>query len=120
MTNNEPPVEPIDAYKAIVDGIVDRTWQPSDLDLYRTPATWMTPEESAFVRGLDEPQRQALASLCRAAKRSAVHDALAVLEWWLDTSALQMTYGGEPLPYGVGHSWFGDYIARCDGWEWSH
>ena len=52
-------------------------------------------------------------------RMGAIHDALAVLTWWISSQGLGLTFWDEFMPVELsGAGLHGDYIGRRDGWEW--
>jgi hypothetical protein len=75
-------------------------------------------EANALVGSMSNEQRRVLADILLDQRKSAIASALALLDWKLN-DGVAITYRGEAIPFdqceGGPH---GDYLARCDGWEW--
>ncbi len=73
----------------------------------------------SFVLSLTDSNREILAQLIEEARSSAVHDALAVLEWMHTCGGLDLIVDGHPLPkdpfWGSMHM---DYVCRRNGDSW--
>ena len=51
-------------------------------------------------------------------RMGAIHDALAVLTWWISSQGLGLTFLGESMPVEwSGAGLHGGYIGRRHGWE---
>jgi hypothetical protein len=117
------PVRPVDAYKAIIDELVNETSIGVGERLVVTESRFpQFPDDeacNAFVNSLSLEQRKNLAKLLHSERTSAIHDVLAVFSWWLQTRGLGFTYHGEPMPTELSDMGLhGDYIGRQQGWEW--
>jgi hypothetical protein len=72
-----------------------------------------------FIKSLSTEQRQMLAQMLHAERVAAIHDALAVLTWWVLARGVGLTFRGEPMPVELsGAGLHGDYIGRLDDWQW--
>jgi hypothetical protein len=72
-----------------------------------------------FIKSLTTAQREMLAQMLHAERVAAIHDALAVLTWWILTGGVGLTFRGERMPVELsGEGLHGDYIGRLDGWQW--
>jgi len=123
MIENRQFSRPIDAYKAMIDQLVTETSHGVHEKLVVDEGVWLkTPHEeaaNAFVRSLSNEQRRMLARLLHDERTSAIHDALAVLTWWILSRGVGLTFRGEPMPTELsGEGLNGDYIGRLADWEW--
>ena len=123
MLRNPEPTRPVDAYKAIVDQLVNETrtggasFQVTDKGSFsKTPAHRRFNE---FIGSLSPDQRKLLADMLQDERDGAIHDLLAVLSWWIDCRDVGLTFKGQTMPVDLsGMGLHGDYVARRDGWEW--
>jgi hypothetical protein len=139
------PSTPIEAYKALIDELVNETRESIAADCVREegiyqpvggpePSVWMREtlpeacEESAAREALHSEQnhliasltprgRELLALMLEEERTGAIHDVLAVLTWWMPEVAL--TYKGREMPVELsGMGLHGDFVGRIQGWEW--
>jgi hypothetical protein len=114
---------PIEAYKDIIDGLVNETRQAgssrrvAEIGIYsKAPAH---AEFNDFIQSLDEAQRALLARMFQDERDGAIHDVLAALTWWVTCRDVGLTFRGKPMPVELsGMGLHGDYVGRRDGWEW--
>jgi hypothetical protein len=123
MPPNFDPTDPIDAYKAIIDQLVEETTAGVSERLLRESGTYSkAPGDSAaneFVASLSPQQKALLANMLRRERIGAIGGALSVLSWWFDCREVRLTFRGEPMPFELsGEGLHGDYIGRLDGWQW--
>ena len=123
MPQNKPLLEPIDAYKVIIDQLVNDTSHGVSERLISSEGIFskaLTQERAnAFVRSLDPGDRAVFAGMLAAERSGAIHDVLAVLSWWLEAGGLGFTFRGEPMPVDLsGAGLHGDYVGRQTGWDW--
>ena len=121
MATQAGPTTPYAAYKAVIDDFVERT--PSlgarlvlEEGVFSTAAS--ASELNDLVGSLSYEQRRVLSRMLAEERRSAFHDVLAALTWWLDCRAVGLTYRGEPMPHSVEGGMHLDYIGRLTEWEW--
>jgi hypothetical protein len=122
MPPKQPPSRARQAYKAIIDALVEDTQRNvcdrrvREEGIYRIAEGY--DKANALVASLSQEQREALAEILIDQRKSAVSSALALLDWKLGDE-ISVTYQGEPIPFdqceGGPH---GDYLARCNGWKW--
>ena len=117
------PSRPIDAYKAIIDQLVDQTRLAGPGSHVATKRIYSkAPSHGAFnqfIASLLPEQRETLARMLQDARDGAIHDVLAMLSWWVDTRGLAFTFRGEVMPVDLsGGGLHGDYVGRRDGWDW--
>jgi hypothetical protein len=117
------PTTPADAYKAIIDQLVNETSHGLSERLVRGSGIYSkAPSEeaaNAFVRSLTPEQRNLLADMLRHERTGAIHDVLAVLSWWLSCGGVGLTFHGQPMPFELSDMGLhGDYVGRLDGWQW--
>jgi len=113
----------MDAYKAIIDHLANKTSAEGHASnvtaegmFSRAPAH---DDFNKFVQGLSTEQREILAKMLHTERTDAIHDSLALLDWWMDTRGIKITIHGEPMPTGFHEMGLhGDYIARCEGMNW--
>lgn len=119
------PNTPIEAYKAIIDQLVQETSQSIGERLLRESGLYSkakTPEAAAgnkLAGSLTPEQRVVLGQMLRRERIGAIHDVLAVLTWWLLCQGVGLTFHGEPMPIDLsGTGLHGDYIGRLADWQW--
>jgi len=117
------PETPVEAYKAIIDQLVNETSHGVSERLVRESGIYSkAPREKAanrFVQSLTADQRVLLAEMLRHERTSAIHDVLAVLTWWLQCREVALTFRGELMPFELSDMGIhGDYVGRLDGWKW--
>ncbi len=112
------------AYKAIIDQLAGETRLYSAF-AKRAAENAPFPVESghtefnSLLSSLSAEQRALLSETLLQERRGAIHDALAVLSWWVDCRELALTVNGQTLTVDLsGMGLHGDYVGRCDGWEW--
>lgn len=123
MLRNPEPSKPIDAYKAIIDQLVNETrnggagFQVNDKGIFsRAPAHRPYNE---FTASLSPDHRKVLADMLRDERDEAIHDLLAVLSWWIDCRHVGLTFKDQTMQVGLsGMGLHGDYVGRREGWEW--
>lgn len=117
-----PPTRPIDAYKNIVDALVEQT--PSNTakrPIEKAQYTGAHADEpiNDFVRSLTSEQRAFVAEMLNRERLAGIGAVLAELTWWIDCHELAWTFHGQPMPLQLsGMGLHGDYIGRLDGWRW--
>jgi hypothetical protein len=116
------PERPIDAYKLIIDELVENSPALSSR-LVREDGVFSkaagTQEMNDLVRALTPAQRTTLARMLTHERQAAFHDVLATLTWWLDSGHVGITYRGHPMPVQLsGMGLHGDYVGRLDDWNW--
>jgi hypothetical protein len=123
MPEDQQFSRPIDADKVIILQLVTKTSHGVSERLVAEHGIWSkSPHEDAandFIRSLSTEQRRMLARMLHDERRSAIHDVLALLTWWILTRDVGLTFRGEPMPTelsGIGLN--GDYIGRLADWEW--
>ena len=116
------PSRPIDAYKQIIDGLVDGTTSlGAKLVAEQAIFSKAADQEklNGLVRSLTGEQRTVLAEMLTAERASAIHDVLALLSWWIDSRKVGLRFQGETMRVQLsGQGLHGDYVGRRDGWEW--
>lgn len=123
MSWNSEPSTPVEAYKAIIDQLVEETSRCVSERLVRESGIYSNaPAETKaneFVACLSHEQRQMLASMLRQERVFAIHDVLAALTWWMCCRDVGLTFRGASMPFELsGMGLHGDYIGRLDGWSW--
>jgi hypothetical protein len=118
------PTTPVDAYKAIIDQLVNETRRfgasqhVAESRIFSNAPAHR--EFNDFVGSLTEPRRELLARMLQEERDGAIHDVLAVLTWWIISRDVSLTFRGEPMPIDLsGMGLHGDYFGRRDGWDWS-
>ncbi len=122
MPTQTMPSSPVDAYKQIIDYLVERT--PSlgarlikEKTIYSNAVGMEKMNE--LVHSLTEEQREILTEMLTHERMSAIHDVLADLTWWIECREIAMTYRGETMPVQLsGMGLHGDYIGRRADWKW--
>ena len=123
MSVNFEPSTPLEAYKAIIDQLVEEVTPGISERLVREDGIYSKAVDQAaeneFVRSLTADQRTILAQMLHEERRGTVFDVLSRLTWWLCCRDVGLTFKGQPMPPELsGEGLHGDYIGRCDGWEW--
>ena len=123
MAVNTEPENPVEAYKAIIDQLVEETTHGMSARLVRESGIYSKAQDAIvpneFVKSLDPRQCGMLADMLNRERYGAIHDTLAVLTWWLLARDVGLTFRGDPMPFDLsGMGLHGDYVGRCDGWEW--
>lgn len=123
MPINFEPSTPVEAYKAIIDQLVEEVTPGVSERLIREKAIYSkAPAEAVanrFVQSLTAEQRMVLADMLHHERRSAIFDVLSRLTWWLCCRKVGLTFQGQPMPFELsGDGLHGDYVGRCEGWEW--
>jgi hypothetical protein len=123
MPPNFEPTTAIDAYKAIIDQLVDETSNGVSERLLRESGIYTKAQgESAaneFAQSLTEQQRELLATMLRQERVGAIHDVLTALTWWRACREVGWTFRGITMPFDLhGMGMHGDYIGRLDDLEW--
>jgi uncharacterized protein DUF6547 len=114
---------PIDVYKEIIDQLVNETTHSVTQKLVSERGFFLETSDHAvfneLVRPLTPEKRKLLGDMLLAERRSAIHDVLAVLTWWILCGGLAFTFEGEPMPVELGGMGLhGDFIGRLQDWEW--
>ena len=122
MPDEERALSPIEAYKAIIDELVDRTDGLHEKMIRKHGQFSKCPADEAkneFVQSLSKRQRVLLAEMIRGERENAIHATLVTFTEWVDLEGLAFTFNGEPMPVDIsGTGIFGDYIGRLTGWDW--
>ncbi len=123
MPVNFDPTSPIEAYKAMIDQLVEQTTPGVNERRLRESGVYSGSAEDAaandLVTSLSGQQRDVLAEMLRQERVSAIHDVLAAFTWWLLCREVGLTFRGKPMPFQLSEMGLhGDYIGRLDGWEW--
>jgi hypothetical protein len=117
------PTNPIEAYKAIIDQLVNVIrLMGSSGRVAKSGRFSKAPAHAPinkFVEELSPPDRLLLSEMLQQERHSAIHDVLAALSGWIDAKDVGLTFRNEPMPVDLsGMGLHGDYIGRLDGWEW--
>jgi len=119
------PTTPIEAYKAIIDQLVQENSQSIGERLLRESGLYSkskSPEAAAgneLARSVTHEQRVVLGQMLRHERIGAIHDVLAMLTWWLLCHGVGLTFHGQPMPIDLsGMGLHGDYIGRLNKWPW--
>ena len=123
MPVNFEPSTPLEAYKAIIDQLVEEVTPGVSERLVREDGVYSkAPDQAAeneFVRSLTVDQRTILAQMLHEERVGGVFDVLSRLTWWLCCRDVGLTFKGQPMPFELsGEGLHGDYLGRCNGWEW--
>ena len=117
------PTTPVDAWKAIIDQIVDETrrygasQQVAEGGVFSNAPSHR--EFNEFIGSLSKSQRDLLCRMLQEERDGAIHDLLATLSWWVDCRGVGFTFRGEPMPVDLsGMGLHGDFVGRRDGWDW--
>ena len=119
----DTPATPSDAYKAIVDQLVNETRLSGPGSHVAVKGIFSNApahqEYNSFIRSLSPEHRALLARMLNEARDDTIHDVLAALTWWMTAREVGLTYRGEPMPIELsGQGLHGDYVGRRDGWQW--
>lgn len=119
----ETSVDAADAYKEIIDQLVNETRVRGEAALVSERTVFSNApshrEYNDFIGSLSPQQRDLLARMLDETRDSAIHDVLAALTWWINVRKVGLTLGGEPMPVDLsGMGLHGDYVGRRDGWNW--
>ena len=117
------PKTPIDCYKAIIDMLVNEVrlrgagHQVSERGVFsQAPAHQ---EFNRLIGSLSQDQRTLVAEMLQDERHDAIHDVLSTLTWWIITRGVGITFQGLVMPVDVsGGGLHGDYVGRCQGWQW--
>ena len=114
---------PVDVYKEIIDQLVNETTQSVTQKLVIERGFFLKTSHHAvfneLVRPLTPAKRKLLGDMLLSERRSAIHDVLAVLTWWILCGGLAFTFEGEPMPVELSDQGLhGDFIGRLQGWDW--
>ncbi len=119
MTNNEDPTE---VYKSIIDQLVEKSKSMHGRLVVDEGIYSKAPSHSsynAFVKSLNENQKQLLASMLDSERSSAIHDVLAVFTWWIDCKNVAWTYKDKKMDMQLSEMGLhGDYMGRLGDWDW--
>lgn len=124
MLNKPIPTRPIDAYKRIIDDLVDRTPGISsrlvrEEGIFTKSLSPAVEDMNGFVRSLTPEQREILARMLVDERAAGIGEVLSALSWWFTCQGLAFVYRGEPMPVELsGMGLHGDYVGRLEGWQW--
>lgn len=113
----------VETYKAIINRLVSETSQSLGDRLIREDGIYTkAPDYEAhnqFIASLSTDERQLVAEMLLRERTGAIHDVLAELTWWISCREVGLTFQGRPMPWELsGMGLHGDYVGRCQGWEW--
>lgn len=124
MSRKRIPSRPVEAYKRLIDDLVEQTPSISARlisknGIYSKGNSDFAKEMNSFVHSLSRKQRNSLARMLTDSRSGGIAEVLAELSWWIACHGLALTYRGEPMPVELsGMGLHGDYIGRLDGWKW--
>lgn len=125
MIQEEPsmpePATPADAYKAIIDELVTGTRLGGSGSRLARGGQLRGGERryKPLIDRLSESERDLLVRMLRDERNETIHDVLALLTWWIDCGGVEWSFRGQPMPVDQsGTGLHGDYVGRCNGWEW--
>ena len=127
MDEMKDPKTPIEAYKAIIDNLVQEARTSIQASMVSKAQLWPpTAVPSKFnplVESLSSSNRELLSEMLLDERTGAVHDVLAELTWWILARGVKLTFQGKPMPVELsGAGLHGDFIGRLsdgeDKWEW--
>jgi hypothetical protein len=113
---------PIDAYKTIIDELVNETSRSVTQQLIVERGFFLETSDNArfnqLVRSLTSEQRELLGDMLLEERWGTIHDVLAVWTLWM-SNGLAFTFQGKPVPVDLsGMGLHGDFVGRRQGWEW--
>jgi len=119
----ETPRTALEAYKAIIDGLISETQQSLSSRLIREKGIYTKAPDylkyNDLVKSLTTDQKEMLAEMFQHEREDAIHDVLAKLTWWIICHKVGLTFSDEPMPVDLsGMGLHGDYVGRKQGWEW--
>jgi hypothetical protein len=92
----------VDAYKTIVDQLVNETTHSVMQQLVTERGFFLETSDYAvfnrLVRSLTPEQRRLLGDMLLQERWGTIHDVLAVLTWWMSSDGLAFTFQGELMP----------------------
>jgi hypothetical protein len=117
------PSRPIDAYKALIDELVNETSRSlAAKTVAKKGAFRETSDYAVFndlISSLAPQRRRLLSQMLEQERIGAIHDVLALLTASISPDGVGLTFQGEPMPVELsGMGLHGDYIGRRNGWEW--
>jgi hypothetical protein len=123
MKSNDEPSNAREAYKAIIDQFVSKDATGLAERLIRESGIYGKAdchnEFNQFVSLLTQEQREVLARLLHEERIDAIASVLSTLTWWISCCEVAITYRGERMPMELTEEGlYGDFLARCDGWQW--
>ena len=124
MLPKPQPTTPLEAYRAIIDELASETSVGVSESLLLQSGIYSKAlgEQAAneFARSLSPEQRGLLAKMLHSERIDAIHDVLAVLTWWVTCRDVALTFRGQEMSLELtsGEGFHGDFIGRCEGWEW--
>jgi hypothetical protein len=107
-------------YKALIDTLVERRigverMRVCELGNFLPDSH----DANSLIERLSVADREILASMLEETRTAAIHDALVVLQEFLDRKELTLFVKGEPLPnLPFGTELFWDFMARSLGETW--
>lgn len=120
----QDPLSPSAAYRQIIDELVNETRHRSAFakrvrEKLEFPPQSDVARYNGLIGSLSDEQRAVLAEMLLAERSGAIHDVLADLSWWVDCKEVSFAFKGETMPVDQsGMGLHGDYIGRCQAWEW--
>jgi hypothetical protein len=118
----EDPGNPTLVYRAIIDQLASRASSSVGAAIAKDRLFSETSDNAPFnelLRALSPSQRELLSRMLLVERKSAIHDALAILSWWVDCREVSLAYKGAPMQVDAsGMGLHGDFIGRCSDWEW--
>ncbi|MHC4875461.1 MAG: DUF6547 family protein [Planctomycetota bacterium] len=118
------PQSPRKAYQRIIDELVEGTPGVTAQRITKGDSIPAVDDDDARdfttqVESLSQTQREVLARLCDSQRHGGIHDALAVLSWWIDCADVSFHYRNAEMPVDQsGMGLHGDFVGRSQGWQW--
>lgn len=111
----------LENYKTLIDSLVKMSGSCAAMTSIKRGEVKGVDAKSGIndiLAKLSEEERSILADYALKAYTSGIYDTLEELEWNRVCKNMVITIEGEELPMGKFEGIGGDYIGRCDGWEW--
>lgn len=120
MPPQDEPNSPLEAYRQIIDQLAGETIHEGPGEIVRQKGIYSAAhaEYNAFLAQLTDEQRQLVGRMLYECRSGAIHDVLAVLEWWTECRDVQLTFKGETIPLFHYDGMHMDYVGRELGHPW--
>ena len=122
MPKPPAPSTPVQAYKQIIDNLVQHSPSLGARLVVEQAIYSKAPDlqyMNELVHSLTPEHRAVLSQMLTHERVSAIHDVLADLTWWIICREVGLTYRGDKMPVDLsGMGLHGDYVGRRNDWEW--